>query len=64
VEIGQLIKVLKFLGKCDYVTRKGKIVDETSKIEAFNFKWSEALYIRKVMGEEEIMRKMRMIGKM
>jgi hypothetical protein len=41
VEIEQLVKALKFPKKCDYITCKGKIINDRSRIEAFNFRWSE-----------------------
>jgi hypothetical protein len=41
VEIGRLIKALKFLKICDYVACKGNIINEDSKIEAF--RWNKEL---------------------
>jgi hypothetical protein len=34
---------LKFLKKCDYVRYKGKIINNDSKVELFNFRWNEEL---------------------
>jgi hypothetical protein len=41
LEIGRLVKVLKFLNKCDFIPCKRKIINDSSRIKAFNFRWNE-----------------------
>jgi hypothetical protein len=40
---------LKFLKKGDYVSNKGKIINNDSKVEVFNFRWNEELICQRRM---------------
>jgi hypothetical protein len=52
VEIGQLIRVLKFLNRCDYIVYKGKIMNDEDQIEIYWFQWNdEFICQRRLRGE-------------